>query len=181
MVGNVRFSTYSIFVTVLTVGLLAAGLVFTFQNISTFLILLAVTIMLFYAALLCAPVKIYADRERVTVKSVLKNHKIPMRQVESVELFQPTLGTYRLFASGGFMGYWGLFREGGIGKYAAYYGKASDCFLLRMKNGDNYVLGCENPSAMVDYINSLITTSDSGSSQDSTCLSERDSRRDIPG
>ena len=54
------------------------------------------------------------------------------------------------------MGYWGLFREGDVGRYMAYYGKASDCFMIRMKNGDKYVLGCKNPGEMVEYIKSFI-------------------------
>ena len=82
-----------------------------------------------------------------------------MRMVENVDLFQPTMGTYRLFGSGGFMGYWGLFREGGIGRYAAYYGKASDCFLVKLRNGDKYVLGCTNPSGMVAYISGVVKSS----------------------
>lgn len=79
-----------------------------------------------------------------------------MRDVESVELFQPTMGSIRICASGGFMGYWGIFREGDIGRYYGFYGKASDCFLVRLKNGDKYVLGCNNHDKMVDYIYSQI-------------------------
>ncbi len=79
-----------------------------------------------------------------------------MQNVASVELFQPTMGAIRICGSGGFMGYWGLFREGDIGRYYAFYGKASDCFLVRMKNGDKYVLGCDQPQKMVDYIESQI-------------------------
>lgn len=79
-----------------------------------------------------------------------------MSEVESVELFQPTMGAIRICGSGGFMGYWGIFREGDIGNYIAFYGKASDCFLVRLKNGSKYVLGCNQPDKMVDYINSQI-------------------------
>lgn len=53
-----------------------------------------------------------------------------MRDIERVELFQPTMGAIRIFASGGFMGYWGVFRESDIGRYYGFYGKASDCFLV---------------------------------------------------
>jgi hypothetical protein len=38
----------------------------------------------------------------------------------------------------------------------AYYGKASDCFLLRLDNGKQYVLGCKDADAMVDYIQKQI-------------------------
>lgn len=77
-----------------------------------------------------------------------------MRDIERVELFQPTMGAIRIFASGGFMGYWGVFRESDIGRYYGFYGKASDCFLVKMKIGDKYVLGCDNPQKIVDYIES---------------------------
>ena len=79
-----------------------------------------------------------------------------MESIESAELFQPTMGAIRICASGGFMGYWGLFREGDIGKYMGYYGKASDCFMIRTKKGDKYVLGCENPSETVEFIKSQL-------------------------
>ena len=49
-----------------------------------------------------------------------------------------------------------IFKEGDIGRYYAFYGKASDCFLIRLKNGDKYMLGCENPAEMVRYIRSQI-------------------------
>jgi hypothetical protein len=38
----------------------------------------------------------------------------------------------------------------------AYYGKASDCFLIRLDNGKKYVLGCKDADAMVDYIQKQI-------------------------
>ena len=105
---------------------------------------------------LYGPVAISADEKSVNIKSVLRNQKLDISKIESVELFQPTMGAIRIFGSGGFMGYWGIFREGGIGRYMAYYGKASDCFLVRMKNGDKYVLGCENPDTMMKYIESKL-------------------------
>ncbi|MDE6272144.1 MAG: PH domain-containing protein [Muribaculaceae bacterium] len=86
----------------------------------------------------------------------MRRKKIQMRNVESVQLFQPTMGAIRIFGSGGFMGYWGIFREGDIGRYYGFYGKASDCFLIRMKNGDKYVIGCAQPGKMADYIRSQI-------------------------
>lgn len=62
------------------------------------------------------------------------------------------MGAVRILASGGYFGYWGTFRENDIGRYKASYGRASDCFILIMKNGDKYVFGCKNPQSMVDYI-----------------------------
>lgn len=150
---------YSRFVIVLTavIGIaLFAGCIAAIREKAAFFTLLAVYLLLYISALLYGPAYLKADKDYLFMVSLLMKHKILMRNVESVELFQPTMGAIRIFASGGFMGYWGIFREGDIGRYYGFYGKSSDCFLVRMKNGDKYVLGCDNPSAMVDYIRSQI-------------------------
>ena len=118
--------------------------------------LLVIYLILLVSSLFYGASYIKADNNNIIMGSILKCRKIPMQNLESIKLFQPTMGAIRIFASGGFMGYWGIFREGDIGRYYAFYGKASDCFLVRMKNGDKYVLGCDNPDKMVDYINSHI-------------------------
>ena len=122
-----------------------------------FFCLLGLFLILFFCGLFYGVAYIKATDDYIIMGSLLKSKKILMRNVESVELFKPTMGAIRIFASGGFMGYWGIFREGDIGRYYGFYGKASDCFLVRMKNGDKYVLGCENPKKMIDYINTKIS------------------------
>ncbi len=46
----------------------------------------------------------------------------------------------KICRSGGFFGYWGWLSEPSIGKYFAYYGKASDCSLVELKNGKRYLI-----------------------------------------
>lgn len=93
--------------------------------------------------------------EYIFMGSLCKSRKISVRDIECVELFQPTMGAIRIFASGGFMGYWGVFRESDIGRYYVFFlARLSDCFLVKMKIGDKYVLGCDNPQKIVDYIES---------------------------
>ena len=156
MKSKINLSLFSILLTAAVFLLLYIGCFATLHEKTTFFTLLAIYIILTACALLYGAAYIKTTPEYVIMGSLLKSRKIPVRNIESVELFQPTLGAYRLFASGGFLGYWGIFREGDIGRYYGFYGKASECFLIRMKNGDKYVLGCDNPSAMVEYIRSLI-------------------------
>lgn len=158
MKSKVKFSGYSLAVTIVVFGVLISCMFFI-ENNKTWYIVFTTTFLLLLFSLWYSPVKIISNDNDVIIKSVLKSHKIKMIDIERVELFQPTMGSFRICGSGGFMGYWGIFREGDIGRYAAYYGKASDCFLIRMKNGDKYVLGCENPLEMVNFINSRITSS----------------------
>lgn len=153
MKSKITFSRFAATLTVIILGALFVGCIATIHEKIAFFILLAIYLLLITISLFYGAAYIKADTDNIILGSILKSKKILMRDVESVALFQPTMGAIRIFASGGFMGYWGIFREGDIGRYYAFYGKASDCFLVRMKNGDKYVLGCDNPNKMVDYIN----------------------------
>lgn len=152
---RVKFSTY-VWVLTATVMTVLIAILICSRKSSAFFFVLIILIALLGAAAFWAPIYLESDDELLTVGSLLKKRQLAIGDMEDVELFQPTMGSYRLFASGGFVGYWGLFREGDIGRYMAYYGKASDCFLIRMKNGDKFVLGCDNPHEMVKYLNSKI-------------------------
>ena len=156
MKSKVRLSRYSLVVTFVILVALFVGCILTVRERIPFLILLSMYLILIVTGLIYAPVSICADTETIVLKSILRRRRLLLRDVESVQMFSPTMGAIRIIGSGGFMGYWGIFKEGDIGRYMAFYGKASDCFLLRLKNGDKYVLGCENPQAMADYIQSRL-------------------------
>lgn len=78
---------------------------------------------------------------------------------------KPTMGEKLLLGSKGCCGYWGWFSERDLGKYFAYYGKASDCFFVRLKDGRQYMLGCRNPQTITDYISKRISPNPAGSTQ----------------
>lgn len=107
-------------------------------------------------ALFYAPMSISVDDRSLNVNRPLRVKSIPLADIKSVELCSPTMSERRICGSGGWLGYWGWFREPSIGKYFAYYGKASDCFLVRLKDGRQYLLGCANPAPMVEFIKSKI-------------------------
>lgn len=152
MKSKVRLSAYAIALTTIVNLVLVTCCVLTFNERPAFWILLAIWLMLLVFGLLYGPRQICVNHNYIVIKTYLSRRKIPVRDIASVELFQPTMGALRLCASGGYFGYWGIFREGDIGRYVAYYGKASDCFLVRMTNGDKYVLGCQNPAAIVEFL-----------------------------
>lgn len=102
------------------------------------------------------PMSIGADEKAIYINRSLKVKTIPISSIKTVDLYTPSAGAIRTCGSGGFLGYWGWFRDRKIGKYFAYYGKSSDCFLIKLKNGHKYILGCKNAPDMVEYINKLI-------------------------
>lgn len=156
MKSRISCSRFSMVLTVLMFGLLFVACVASVHEKPVFFSLLGIYVVLLIAGLLYGVAYIKADSDYIRLGSLLRSKKILMRDVESVEVFQPTMGAIRILGSGGFMGYWGIFKEGDVGRYYAFYGKSSECFLVRMKNGDKYVLGCDHPDAMMDYIKSSI-------------------------
>lgn len=156
MKSRIRYSRYATLLTIIILGVLFICCIVSIHEKPVFFTLLPIYIVLIISAFFYAPAYIETTPDYVIMGSILKSKRIHMSDIESVELFQPTMGAIRIFASGGFMGYWGMFRERDIGRYYAFYGKASDCFLIRMKNGDKYVLGCDDPSKMVACIRSHI-------------------------
>ncbi len=154
MISKVSLSTYSFVLTIAVIIVLAVGMYVTYGT-DKFILLAAIVAVLLIFWSLYAPLSISADEKEIRVHSPIKIHKIPMRQVVEVERFQPTMGSIRICGSGGFAGYWGIFKEGDVGRYTAYFGKSSDCFIIRLDNGDKYVLGCKDPEAMIDCIKSF--------------------------
>lgn len=105
------------------------------------------------------PLSVSVDNQYLSVRRPLRRKKIPLAQIESINPCPPTMAERRICGSGGWFGYWGWFSQRDIGKYFAYYGKASDCFLVTLKNGKKYMLGCKDPKDILDFISNKISSS----------------------
>ena len=104
------------------------------------------------------PVSVSVDDKALHINRLAKTKTIPYSEISSITPMQPTMGEQRLFGSAGWFGYWGWFKEKDLGKYFAYYGKASDCFFVRLKNGSKYMLGCEDPQLLTSFVSHRLPT-----------------------
>ncbi len=155
---SVQISAYSLFITIVSI-IIFAGVAYTqFRRNSDIaayifcsLLVIACCFSLFYS-----PMSISVDDNQLNIRRSLRIKSIPLDEISSIKLYQPTMGERRLCASGGWFGYCGWFSNNEIGKYFGYYGKASDCFLVTLKNGKKYLLGCKNPAIIVDFIQSKL-------------------------
>lgn len=154
MKSNVVFSTFSLVLTLVVTVALLIGLVVSYGEPAAFFPLLAVVVPMYVACLFFGPMSISADKNEICIHSSFKIRSIPMADVVKVERYRPLPGTIRICASGGFMGYWGTFRDSIIKNYTGFWGRDDDCFLVALANGKKYLLGCKNPDAMIDYIKS---------------------------
>lgn len=113
-----------------------------------------VLVLLCLLMLIYMPMYISIEDDALYVNRSFWFKQLHVADIESIKLMQPTMGARLICGSNGFWGYWGWFREADLGKYFAYYGKASDCFFVKMRDGRQYMLGCKNPGSIVDYVKS---------------------------
>ena len=157
MKSKVKLSTFSFLTTIFVVVLMVFLAFFTVKEKEAFYVLISLMLIFIICGLFFAPIAIVANDKSVVIKARLNKLSIPIEDIASVENFKPVLSPFRatrirLFASGGFMGYWGVFYDPVIGKFTGYFGDSNSCFLLTKKNGEKYVLGCIHPNEMAEYI-----------------------------
>ena len=157
---NIKYSTGCIILTVLTIMLLAAILIWDIRSTGTNIFTVGLVAIIIgstgAAALWYAPLYTEISPVAVKVRRPLRTLTIPLSLIDHIEYCPPTMGAIRICGSGGFCGYWGWFREGDIGRYFAYYGRSSQCMLLELKDGRKYIIGCENVHDAIKLIESYI-------------------------
>lgn len=151
MKKKVNLSGYSLLISMLSLGILL-WLLNSVENIAGvmtigIILLVWVALLFFYM-----PLYVTLDDENLTVHRPMRKRELPLSEIEEIRLCPPTMGERRLMGSSGFFGYWGWFRERDLGKYFAYYGRSSDCFFVRMKDGRQYMIGCEDPGQIVGEV-----------------------------
>ena len=157
MKKQVKFSTWSTMLSASAIIVLLYVLKYTKDDMSYWCIAIELMLIVLVAVtLFYMPLSVMLDNDYVTVKRPICSKRIPLADITEVKLCPPTMAERPIFGSGGFMGYWGRFREKGLGKYFAYYGKASNCFLVTLRDGRKYMLGCDDAGEMVSAINSRL-------------------------
>ncbi len=161
MRNTVKLSTFCVVLTLLTSALIVAMFFYFMmrQDVVVTCVMGACITLWAFATLFYLPLSISVSDSAIEVHRSLATRRIPLADVRRVILCPPTMGERRLCGSGGFCGYWGWFSQRDIGRYFAYYGKASDCFLVELRNGRKYLLGCENAPAMVEAIKARMARS----------------------
>lgn len=155
----IRYSTYASVVTIVVLLALAATVVYGllhFEPTATFYIATVCILVFVNIAIWYAPMSISIDDSTLSVNRSLRIKDIPLSDITSVRLCPPTMAARRICGCNGLMGYWGWFSEPDLGRYFAYYGRASDCFLVTLRDGRRYMLGCINAPDMVAAIRNRI-------------------------
>lgn len=152
MKQKVSLSGFSVMLSAMCLIVLALSMYHTRERSGVFYLLAAIIIIWILLSLFYMPFSVSVSDDGLKIHRAMRVKNIALSEIKSIKLCPPTMAERRLCGSGGFFGYWGWFSEPSVGKYFAYYGKASDCFLVELKNGRKYLIGCDNSNAMVDSI-----------------------------
>lgn len=158
MKKNVSLGGYSLLISVIILAVFISGGLYAWKVGNTFMgyVIMFCLAVLCVAGLLYMPLSIKITENDLRINRSLWIKSLPLAGIESVKLCNPSMGAIRICGSSGYMGYWGWFRDRNFGKYFAYYGNASDCFLVTMKDGRKYMLGCKDAPEMVAAIQSKL-------------------------
>lgn len=155
MKKKVELSAYCVIISALSTAFICGVFGYALNqpdNIRPVIILGIVVIGLLLSSLFYMPISVSVDNNNLEIHRPLKIKSIPLNDVSEVKQCPPTMAALRVCGSGGCFGWYGWFKERDLGKYFAYYGKSSDCFLVILKNGRKYVLGCKDAPEMVSEI-----------------------------
>lgn len=152
MKSKVKFSAFCIGLTAIVIIAFIVGIIFSLDEIKDAVILFAVFAGMILSALFYCPISIEADSDNLKIHRALRTKSIGYNSIVHVDRCYPSAGGLRLCGSGGFMGYWGYFSDIVIGTYFGYYGTHNQCILIRLTDGKQYVISCQNPDEMVSEI-----------------------------
>lgn len=157
MKQKVSLSSFSIMLSGIVMIILLCALYYSNSTISIS-IFSAIIIVLCALALYYMPLSVSVNDVDLCVNRTICTKRIPLKEIREIKRMTASMLGWRFFGCDGRFGYWGWYKEKTLGKYFAYYGKEFDCFFVRLKDGRQYVLGCDNPDAIVNYIKSKTTS-----------------------
>lgn len=155
MKRKVELSSYCWIITALTTAILCGVVIYALNqpDHDWAIITLGIIILgLYLTPLFYMPLSISVDDKYLNINRPLRTKSIPLADIAEAKLCPPTIAARRICGSGGWFGWFGWFSEPDLGKYFAYYGKASDCFLVTLKNGRKYMLGCTDAPAILTHL-----------------------------
>lgn len=117
--------------------------------------IIIVTVLLYFAAV--APISITLSEDRLTLNKVIGKRHILYADINFIEVHEYNKRDKKISGSSGFCGYIGYFYNNEIGRYWINAGNLKQTFIVKKKNGKQYVFSCEDYEALVSEVKSYLS------------------------
>lgn len=113
-----------------------------------------VPVVIFGVVGLFAPLGYEVSADAVVVRRLVRSVIIPMETICDVRRVEPEEIRFavRLFASGGFLGWFGLFFSQSLRRFWAYAGNRDDLVLVTQTDGTRIVLSPDPPDGFIETV-----------------------------
>lgn len=150
--SKVHFSKLVLAITIGVAVVLLAALIATSEDLKGFRLMSSIIIIMTATAMYYSPKRLELSENHLVIRRFMGSKVIYINTIFKAERCYPLLGGIRLCGSGGFMGYWGYFQDHVIGTFFGYYGDRAQCILIRLNNGRQYVVSCEDPEIFLEEL-----------------------------
>lgn len=138
---------------VLIFGISIAGFVSGGDGTKGGMVLLLIVVPVLLCTLLYMPYGMGCSDDGVYVRRVKGTLWIPYDEIQSLSPIDPSdVLQFRVMGSGGFMGYFGLFRSRKLGNFVLYATQRKGMVLIETSR-KKYVVNCPDPVAFVECCN----------------------------
>ncbi len=124
-----------------------------FKLSGLFLILIIVILLVAFAF---APKELVIDNDKLILVRRVGKRVIPLNRISAVSRHEAGKDI-RLFASGGYFGYYGYFTNAAYDKYEAFVGSLKQAFAMTLENGKVVVLSCADAQKIITELRRWIT------------------------
>ncbi|MGL4293169.1 MAG: PH domain-containing protein [Bacteroidales bacterium] len=124
------------------------------------LYLIALTLffnLMLFILIINIPTTVTLDTTGITLKKVYGKIHIRYDEINTIKSFQP-ISDIRVFGSGGFGGYIGIFSNEQYGWYHSFVGNPKQSFIIMTNKKKAYAFSCENNSRVIDTIKKELQT-----------------------
>ena len=101
--------------------------------------------------ILHTPLFVKINDKNILLKKIYGKFEINYSDIQSIEPFYSSFDL-RMFGSGGFLGFIGIFSNDRYGWYKSYVGNPKQSFIIITKNNRKYVFSCENREEVINTV-----------------------------
>lgn len=98
------------------------------------------------------PLEIQVDNYNLNLVFPLRRRSFALKDIKVIKPYKVTMNFVRIWGSGAFFGWWGLYRNQELGRFFVYAANLDNVIYVELNNGKKYVISCLDSQKMTEEI-----------------------------